>query len=165
MSTIQIFDPALCCSSGVCGTDVDQNLVNFSADADWARQNGAQLERFNLAQQPMAFAESAPVKAFLERAGQEALPLTLVDGQIVLAGRYLIAKTLVERRLAAVDPLVWTRAPLFIGQPDRRPAADPVQAERSSTDTGQTPAVRDVSAIVPQSGGLFVARADTGTMR
>lgn len=67
--------------------------------------------------------------------------------------------------VAAVDPLAWTRAPLFIGQPDRRPAADPVQAERSSTDTGQTPAVRDVSAIVPQSGGLFVARADTGTMR
>lgn len=88
MTTIQIFDPALCCSSGVCGTDVDQNLVNFSADADWARQNGAQLERFNLAQQPMAFAENAPVKAFLERAGQEALPLTLVDGQVVLAGRY-----------------------------------------------------------------------------
>lgn len=82
MATIQIFDPALCCSSGVCGTDVDQNLVNFSADADWARQNGAQLERFNLAQQ------NAPVKAFLERAGQEALPLTLVDGQVVLAGRY-----------------------------------------------------------------------------
>ena len=88
MTTIQIFDPALCCSSGVCGTDVDQNLVNFSADADWARQNGAHLERFNLAQQPMAFAENAPVKAFLERAGQEALPLTLVDGQVVLAGRY-----------------------------------------------------------------------------
>lgn len=88
MSTIQIFDPALCCSSGVCGTDVDQSLVNFSADADWARQNGAALERFNLAQQPMAFAENAPVKAFLERAGQEALPLTLVDGQVVLAGRY-----------------------------------------------------------------------------
>ena len=67
--------------------------------------------------------------------------------------------------VAAVDPLAWTRAPLFIGQPDRRPAADPVQADRSSTDAGQTQAVRDVSATVPQSGGLFVARADTGTMR
>lgn len=88
MSTIQIFDPALCCSSGVCGTDVDQHLVTFSADADWARQNGARLERFNLAQQPMAFAENVQVKSFLERAGQEALPLTLVDGQVVLAGRY-----------------------------------------------------------------------------
>ena len=43
MTTIQIFDPALCCSSGVCGTDVDQNLVNFSADADWARQQQQRL--------------------------------------------------------------------------------------------------------------------------
>lgn len=67
--------------------------------------------------------------------------------------------------IATVDPLAWTRAPLFIAQPERHPAVDPVQAERSSTDAGQTPAVRDVSAIVPPSNGLFVARADTGTMR
>lgn len=88
MKSIQVFDPALCCSSGVCGVDVDQALVSFSADVDWARQNGAQIERFNLAQQPMAFAGNDLVKGFLERSGQEALPLTLVDGQVVLAGRY-----------------------------------------------------------------------------
>ena len=88
MSTIQIFDPALCCSSGVCGTDVDQNLVNASADVDWARQNGAQIERFNLAQQPLAFAENPLGKGFLERAGQGSLPLTLVAGEVALAGRY-----------------------------------------------------------------------------
>lgn len=88
MSTIQIYDPALCCSTGVCGTDVDQQLVDFSADVDWAKQNGAQIERFNLAQQPMAFAENGVVKAFLERSGAEALPLILVDGDIALAGRY-----------------------------------------------------------------------------
>ena len=56
--TIQVFDPALCCSTGVCGADVDQALVSFSADAAWAKLNGAQIERFNLAQQPMAFAEN-----------------------------------------------------------------------------------------------------------
>ncbi len=88
MSVIQVFDPALCCSTGVCGVEVDQPLVTFSADVDWAKQNGAQIERFNLAQQPMAFAENAVVKGFLERSGQEALPLILVDGDIALAGRY-----------------------------------------------------------------------------
>lgn len=88
MKTIQIYDPALCCSTGVCGTDIDQKLVDFSADADWARQNGAAIERFNLAQQPMAFAENATVKGFLERSGAEALPLVLVDGEVALAGRY-----------------------------------------------------------------------------
>lgn len=88
MKTIQIFDPALCCASGVCGTDVDQALVTAAADLDWAKQQGVRLERFNLAQQPQAFADNAVVKAFLERSGQDALPLVLVDGEIALAGRY-----------------------------------------------------------------------------
>jgi hypothetical protein len=88
MSTIQIFDPALCCSTGICGVDVDQQLVDFSADVDWAKQNGAHIERFNLAQEPMVFAENPVVKGFLERSGAEALPLILVDGEVALAGRY-----------------------------------------------------------------------------
>lgn len=88
MTSIQIFEPALCCSSGVCGPDVDQSLVNLAADLDWARQQGAAIERFNLAQQPMDFARNATVRAFLERSGAEALPLVLVDGEVALAGRY-----------------------------------------------------------------------------
>jgi Arsenical resistance operon protein ArsD len=55
---------------------------------DWAKQKGARIERFNLAQQPVAFAENPTVKGFLERSGQEALPLILVDGEVALAGRY-----------------------------------------------------------------------------
>ncbi len=86
--SIQIFDPAMCCNSGVCGVDVDQQLVSFAADLDWATQNGVQVERFNLAQQPMSFANNTLVKDFLDRSGQEALPLTLVDGEFALAGRY-----------------------------------------------------------------------------
>ncbi len=88
MKKIEVFDPALCCSTGVCGVDADQALINFSADVDWAKQQGAQIERFNLAQQPMAFAENQIVKSFLELSGQDGLPLLLLDGAIVLAGRY-----------------------------------------------------------------------------
>lgn len=88
MTNIQVFDPALCCSSGVCGTDVDQKLVDFSADVDWAKQQGAQIERFNLAQQPMAFADNAAVKDLLQQHGEAALPVLLVDGQVSLSGSY-----------------------------------------------------------------------------
>ncbi|NMF89087.1 arsenite efflux transporter metallochaperone ArsD [Aromatoleum petrolei] len=88
MKSIQIFDPALCCSSGVCGVDVDQQLVTFAADVEWAKQQGIGLERFNLAQQPLAFAQNAVVKGFLERSGAESLPLILIDGEFALAGRY-----------------------------------------------------------------------------
>ena len=88
MPNIQVFEAALCCSSGVCGSDVDQNLVNFAADFSWAKEQGAAIERFNLAQQPLAYAENPAVKAFLDRSGIEALPLILVDGEVALAGRY-----------------------------------------------------------------------------
>jgi len=94
MKKLQIFDPALCCSTGVCGTEVDQALVDFSADVDWLKHAGGQIERFNLAQQPMAFAENSAVKAFLERSGAEGLPLILLDGEIVMAGRYPTRKEL-----------------------------------------------------------------------
>jgi len=88
MKAIQVFDPALCCSTGVCGVEVDQALVSFSADVDWAKGRGAQIERFNLAQQPMAFVDNAAVKGALERSGQDALPLIVIDGKVALSGRY-----------------------------------------------------------------------------
>lgn len=88
MKKIEVFDPSMCCSTGICGVDVDQTLVTFAADLDWAKQNGVQVERFNLAQQPQVFAENAVVKTLLEHSGQDGLPLILVDGQQVLAGRY-----------------------------------------------------------------------------
>lgn len=88
MTTIQVFDPSLCCSSGVCGVDVDQQLVDFAGDVNWLKQQGGQIERFNLAQQPMAFAENPVVKGFLEHSGQEGLPLILVNGEVALTGRY-----------------------------------------------------------------------------
>ncbi|MDN0084956.1 arsenite efflux transporter metallochaperone ArsD [Crenobacter sp. SG2305] len=94
MRTIQVFDPALCCSTGVCGVDVDQALVSFAADVGWAKQNGANIERFNLAQQPLAFAENATVKGFLERSGHEGLPLILINGEVAMAGRYPTRKEL-----------------------------------------------------------------------
>src|SRR5574340_968946 len=106
MGTIQVFDPALCCSTGICGVDVDQSLVTFAADADWARQQGVQIERFNLAQQPMAFAENATVKGLLERAGEAALPVTLVGGELTLAGRYPTRADLARWAGIAIEPAV-----------------------------------------------------------
>lgn len=102
MKKIEVFDPSLCCSTGVCGVDVDQALVTFAADVDWAKRNGAHIERYNLAQQPQMFADNATAKGFLQRSGQEALPLILVDGEVALAGRY--PKRAELARWIGVDP-------------------------------------------------------------
>ncbi len=88
MKTLTVFDPAMCCSTGVCGTDIDQVLVDFSADVQWLKQRGIQVDRYNLAQQPMSFVQNEKAKAFLEASGAEGLPLLLLDGEMVMAGRY-----------------------------------------------------------------------------
>lgn len=91
--TIRVFDPALCCSTGVCGPSVDPELARFAADVDWLQKQGVSVERFNLAQQPGAFAETPAVKAALER-GTEVLPLVLVGDRIAVEGAYPSRETL-----------------------------------------------------------------------
>ncbi|HSP76356.1 MAG TPA: arsenite efflux transporter metallochaperone ArsD [Cryobacterium sp.] len=88
MAHIEIFEPGLCCGTGICGVDVDQSLVTFSADLDFTRANGGDVARFNLAQEPLAFVENEVARQFLHTVGQEGLPVTLVGGATVLTGRY-----------------------------------------------------------------------------
>ena len=85
---IEVFEPALCCSSEVCGPDVPTELVTFSADLDWLRGQGVDVARHNLASEPVAFSAKPEVLTFLQVSGSEGLPLVLVDGSIAMAGRY-----------------------------------------------------------------------------
>ena len=87
--TLRIFDPPQCCSTGVCGPDVDPTLVQFAADLKWLAARGVSVERFNLAQQPEAFVREAAVREAIGTAGTGALPVVVVDGRIVSHSRYL----------------------------------------------------------------------------
>ena len=88
MNRIQVFEPALCCATGVCGEDVDQGLVTFSADMDFVRSQGGDVIRYNLASEPLVFAETETVKGFLQVVGSKGLPLVLVDGVTAMTGGY-----------------------------------------------------------------------------
>ena len=88
MTAIRVFDPAMCCSSGVCGPSVDPQLARFSADLDWLKTQGVSVERFNLAQQPAAFAEDQSVRSALETKGEAGLPVVKVNGEIKSSGVY-----------------------------------------------------------------------------
>jgi AhpD family alkylhydroperoxidase len=87
MSKVQVFDPPMCCSTGVCGPEVDPSLVRFAADVEWLKTKGVEVERFNLSQEPATFVGN-PVVAQAMRSGDDALPLLLVDGKIAAQGRY-----------------------------------------------------------------------------
>ncbi len=85
---VQIFDPPMCCSTGICGPGVDPALVEFTADLDWLKRQGIEVERYNLSQQTQAFVSNATVTDALKKDGNECLPLILVDGKIIFQGAY-----------------------------------------------------------------------------
>jgi hypothetical protein len=78
----------MCCSTGVCGPAVDPELARFTADLDWLKRQGVDVERYNLSQQPGAFVSNAVVKDALSARGNDCLPLVVVDERIAAEGAY-----------------------------------------------------------------------------
>ena len=78
---IQVFDPPMCCSTGVCGPSVDPALVRIGSDLSWLKEQGVVVERANLSQDMAVFAASPTVIAELQ-ADPKALPLVLIGGEV-----------------------------------------------------------------------------------
>lgn len=88
MPILNVFDPAMCCSTGVCGPQVDPKLPAFAGDLEFLATQGIQVARYNLAQQPGVFASEPLVKERLQSKGNECLPLLVLDGQVISEGSY-----------------------------------------------------------------------------
>lgn len=88
MKSLHVYDPPLCCSTGVCGPAVDAELVRVHADLEWLKKQGIEVTRFNLAQQPAEFAANEKVKTLLQEAGQDALPFVFLDTHLVASRFY-----------------------------------------------------------------------------
>jgi AhpD family alkylhydroperoxidase len=88
MTTVTIYDPPMCCSTGVCGPEVDPKLAQFAGDLDWLKAQGVEVRRINLAQEPGRFVANAAVKVVLDRSGGDELPAILVGDALVASGRY-----------------------------------------------------------------------------
>jgi hypothetical protein len=125
MSILQVFDPAMCCSTGVCGPSVDPVLPRFSADLEWLKSKGVQIERFNLAQEIAAFTSNTIVKATINSKGTECLPMVFVDGNLVSEGSYPTREQLADFTGVAYEPgpVFKPRAPDLVGIGRAKPGA------------------------------------------
>lgn len=88
MTRIDVFDPPLCCSSGVCGPSVDPRLAAFAADVQWLTTQGVEVVRHNLAQAPQDFVADETVRRLLAAHGDTCLPVVLVNGEVRHQGAY-----------------------------------------------------------------------------
>lgn len=88
MRHMQIFEPAMCCSTGLCGVGVDPELLRVSTVLNTLKTHGVTVNRFNLTSAPMEFVQNQVISRFLNDQGAEGLPAVVVEGELVLSGRY-----------------------------------------------------------------------------
>ena len=88
MKTMQIFEPAMCCPTGLCGVNVNPELLRVSTVLNTLKKNGITVRRFNLSNAPQEFVANQTVAAYLKKFGPDKLPVVLVDGAIVITERY-----------------------------------------------------------------------------
>ena len=88
MKKMTIYEPAMCCSTGLCGVGVDPELLRISTVLNTLKKNGVEVQRFNLSNSPQEFVKNKAVNEFINKKGVDELPVTVLDGEIVITGRY-----------------------------------------------------------------------------
>lgn len=88
MKKMRIFEPAMCCPTGICGVGVDPELLRISAMIDTLKKQGVAVDRFNLNSAPAEFITDQTINAYINENGPEGLPAVMVDGEIAIMGRY-----------------------------------------------------------------------------
>ena len=88
MKNIEIFEPAMCCPTSLCGVSVDPELLRISTVLHTLQQKGITVKRFNLSNAPMEFINNKVVNDFVQLYGADKLPVTVVDGELAISCRY-----------------------------------------------------------------------------
>jgi hypothetical protein len=87
-AVVQVYDPAMCCPTGLCGPGVDPALLAVSRDLRWLESQGVRVDRFGLSQTPDAFVSNPKITGLMQAFGDRALPATLVNGEVLTFGKY-----------------------------------------------------------------------------
>jgi len=85
---LEIFEPSLCCESGLCGPEPDKVLIELQNTIQLLKKAGVETKRYAINQAPLVFVQTAVVRDFIKKNGADKLPLVLLDGQMIKSGGY-----------------------------------------------------------------------------
>lgn len=85
---VEIFDPPMCCPTGLCGPTIDQKLLDVSEMIHQLQVLGLRVERYQMTTHPGKFTGNPEVMQLIREKQMEALPITVLHGEIIVAGYY-----------------------------------------------------------------------------
>lgn len=88
MKKIEIFDPAMCCTTGVCGPSIDPELMRVATVINSLKEKGIVINRHGLSSEPQDFITNKVISNILQKEGADILPVTLMDGEVAKTKEY-----------------------------------------------------------------------------
>ncbi len=85
---VEIFDPPLCCPTGMCGPTIDPVLLDVNEMIVTLQSEGIPVARYQMATHAQAFVNNKEVFRLIREKQLAALPITVVRGQILQVGAY-----------------------------------------------------------------------------
>src|SRR5512133_3636393 len=85
---VEIFDPPMCCPTGLCGPTLDQTLLDLGETILALQKEGYQVARYQMTSHPQAFLGNPEVMRLVREKQMAALPIVTVRGQIMAEGKY-----------------------------------------------------------------------------
>jgi hypothetical protein len=86
--TVEIYDPPMCCPTGLCGPVLDQTLLDVTEMIFNLQTNGVNVIRYQMASEPNAFLNNSSVMDLVKKNQIAALPITIVNGDLIKSGAY-----------------------------------------------------------------------------
>ncbi len=96
MKTIEIYDPAMCCTTGVCGPSIDPELMRMATVINALKEKGIVIQRYGLSTDTGRFISNQVISDLLNQDGAGVLPATLVDGTLAKTKTYPTNEELAE---------------------------------------------------------------------
>jgi hypothetical protein len=97
---IAIYDPPMCCPTGLCGPALDETLLSVNEMMLTLQDAGVTFKRYQMTSHPQAFLSHAAVMKLVQKEQMAALPITTVNDRIVKVGAY---PTLEEMRAVLAE--------------------------------------------------------------
>jgi hypothetical protein len=88
LKNLEVFDPALCCPTGVCGPSVDPELTRIASALFLLEGKGYSIKRYNLGTEPDAFISNVEVNKLLNEKGLDVLPIIIFNNEVSKIGAY-----------------------------------------------------------------------------
>lgn len=85
---VELFDPPLCCPTGLCGPTLDETLLDVNEMVLALKAARIGVERYQMASHPHIFLKHPDVMRLVRERGMEAFPITVVEGKLIKAGTY-----------------------------------------------------------------------------